>query len=75
MEITTIDLSEGGLLTVTATGHATAVVSGFRDLSQMVLGPRGPWRISEMHGYANGGDPDDKMNWMLVSTLKDRRID
>lgn len=73
MEITSVDLTPAGLLTVTATGIPTQTVEGLRNLGQMILGPKGPWRISEIHGFC--GDGDDKMNWTMIATLKNRRIE
>lgn len=67
-----VNLTEDGRLTASAEGHPTDVVRAFRDLAMLILGSRGPWRITDVVGTCSyASHLDSSMKWNLRAALKD----
>lgn len=68
-------LSEDGVVTGSAKGHADDVIRNFHAVSQLLLGSRGPWRITDVTGSIPDGDVlDSDMQWTLIAKSKDRGV-
>lgn len=70
METITVSYKDGRIV-AQMTGHPTEVIRMFHEIASAILGGKGPWRISEVHGKCDWGKVfDSDMTWMLVAELK-----
>lgn len=70
-----LNLTKDGYVMAEAKGHPTAVVEAFWKVSDLLLGGRGRWRITEVRGFCtNDNDLDSEMEWVLHANLKEKGI-
>jgi hypothetical protein len=64
-------LTENGVVTAKAEGHASDVVKAFHEVCGLLLTTRGPWRIVEVAGVIDdGSERDSEMTWNLTAKSK-----
>jgi hypothetical protein len=68
-------LTENGVITAKAEGHADEVVKVFREVSSLLLSPKGPWRMTEVKGtISDGAEMDSEMEWTLSAKSKNALV-
>jgi hypothetical protein len=71
MKFESFIMTENGVVTAKAVGHATEVVLAFRDTCELLLTSRGPWRMTRIEGLADDEDQlDSNMSWQLEAKTK-----
>lgn len=64
-------MTENGVITAKAEGHATEVVRAFRDVCDILLATRGAWRMTRIEGLSSDDDQyDSDMSWQLEAKNK-----
>jgi hypothetical protein len=67
----TVSLTDDGTVIAQAEGHATDVINRFRDVAELLLTTRGPWRITEVKGTCDERTEwDSDMVWILIAKSK-----
>lgn len=71
MKFISLVLKEDGSIIAEAEGHPDEVVRYFREVSSLLLGNQGPWRITEVQGQCPDEiSLDSGMTWKLTSKVK-----
>lgn len=72
MKIHSLVMTSDGWVKAKAEGHATDVVRAFRDVCELLLSSRGPWRMTKIVGVSGDDDNlDSDMSWDLEAKNKD----
>jgi hypothetical protein len=72
VKILSLVMTTDGWVKAKAEGHATEVVRAFRDVCELLLSSRGPWRMTKIVGVSEDSDNlDSEMCWDLEAKNKD----